>query len=102
VLVEGRSKKNEAEWKGRTDTNKMVVFPRGDAEVGEYRRIRVTRSTSATLFGKLMDVKEFRNLTTAHDRGEVLYDGQPHVSAPSSLVREHLRSTAFELPVINS
>ncbi|HEY3874622.1 MAG TPA: tRNA (N6-isopentenyl adenosine(37)-C2)-methylthiotransferase MiaB, partial [Candidatus Kapabacteria bacterium] len=59
VLVEGRSKKEESEWKGRTDTNKMVIFPRMDAEVGEYRKVRITRSNSATLFGQLIDTPAF-------------------------------------------
>ena len=55
VLVEGRSKKDATEWKGRTDTNKMVIFPRMDAEVGEHRRVRINRSNSATLFAELVD-----------------------------------------------
>jgi tRNA-2-methylthio-N6-dimethylallyladenosine synthase len=83
VLVEGRSKKNTNEWKGRTDTNKMVVFPREDAEVGEYRKVRIGRSNSATLFGELLDIGS-RN--AAHHaelgRGEVLYDLSPLVISP--------------------
>ncbi len=54
VLVEGPSKKSDTEWCGRTDTNKVVIFPRGDATVGELRRVRVERSTAATLVGFLI------------------------------------------------
>lgn len=57
VLVEGKSKKSEEELTGRTDTNKMVVFPgRFDrVGVGEYVRVNVHRANSATLFGSMID-----------------------------------------------
>ncbi len=51
VLVEGPSKKSQDEWQGRTDGNKMVIFPKGDASAGTYIRITISRSNSATLFG---------------------------------------------------
>lgn len=53
VLVEGPSKRSDAQLAGRTDTNKMVVFDRGDARPGQYVRVRITDCTSATLMGKL-------------------------------------------------
>ena len=81
VLVEGRSKKDATEWKGRTDTNKMVIFPRMDAEVGEHRRVRIHRSNSATLFGALVDTdrvgRRFQPDHHDHNRGDVLYDLSP-------------------------
>jgi tRNA-2-methylthio-N6-dimethylallyladenosine synthase len=107
VLVEGRSKKNADEWKGRTDTNKMVVFPREDAEVGEYRRVQINRSTSATLFGELIDISPlFLKEVPGHGyqhRGEVLYDLSPLVI---STVRPEEHSgvnqpAVLELPVLN-
>ncbi len=98
VLVEGRSKKNAEEWKGRTDTNKMVVFPREDAEVGEYRKVKVTRSNSATLFGELVDVG---GGDVAHHaglaRGTVLYDLTPLVI---STVERTESAGMMELPVV--
>ena len=102
VLVEGRSKKNESEWKGRTDTNKTVIFPRLDAEVGEYRRIRVTHSTAATLFGKLMDQKKLKEGTAHTDRGEVVFDTVPHVASTASFITESSQGIGLTLPVINS
>ena len=57
VLVEGPSKRNASEWKGRSDTNKTVIFPHDDVRgyvVGDVVPIRITRSTSATLFGELV------------------------------------------------
>ena len=54
VLVEGPSRKTDEEWCGRTDTNKVVVFPRADAATGDYRRASIETATSATLFGALL------------------------------------------------
>lgn len=51
ILVDGPSKRDEAEWKGRTDTNKVVVFTRGDVQAGEYVKVQITKATAATLFG---------------------------------------------------
>lgn len=53
ILVEGESKKSGNDFCGRTDSNKMVVFPKGDAVIGEYRNIMIERANSATLFGTL-------------------------------------------------
>ncbi|MEP7235464.1 MAG: TRAM domain-containing protein, partial [Ignavibacteriota bacterium] len=102
ILVEGRSKKNENDWKGRTDTNKTVVFPRADAEIGEYRKVRILRSNSATLIGELSDVKATKTpAAPTQDRGEVLYDLSPFVisSVPHG---EHsgIEQQAAMLPII--
>jgi tRNA-2-methylthio-N6-dimethylallyladenosine synthase len=51
VLVEGESKKSKEEWNGRTDGNKMVIFPKGNFKMGDYRRVTINRTNSATLFG---------------------------------------------------
>jgi tRNA-2-methylthio-N6-dimethylallyladenosine synthase len=52
VLVEGTSKKSDEQLRGRTDTNKMVVFDREDYEKGDYVNVRITDCTSATLLGE--------------------------------------------------
>ncbi len=52
VLVEGLSKKSEAQLCGRADSNKMVVFDREDYRKGEYVHVRITECTSATLLGE--------------------------------------------------
>jgi tRNA-2-methylthio-N6-dimethylallyladenosine synthase len=51
VLVEGLSKKSIHEFCGRTDTNKMVVFPKNGDDIGDYIGIQIERVNSATLFG---------------------------------------------------
>jgi tRNA-2-methylthio-N6-dimethylallyladenosine synthase len=55
VLVEGPSKRSEAQLCGRADSNHMVVFdrPTGVAK-GDYVAIEVEGCTSATLFGRYL------------------------------------------------
>lgn len=52
VLVEGFSKRSREQLCGRTEQNKMVVFDKGNHHVGETVRVRITGSSSATLFGE--------------------------------------------------
>ncbi|MBR5652661.1 MAG: tRNA (N6-isopentenyl adenosine(37)-C2)-methylthiotransferase MiaB [Prevotella sp.] len=52
VLVEGFSKRSRQQLCGRTEQNKMVVFDKGSHHAGEHVMVRITGSTSATLFGE--------------------------------------------------
>lgn len=54
VLVEGESKRSDAQLFGRTSQNKVVVFDRGNVQIGDYVRVRVTDCSSATLHGELI------------------------------------------------
>jgi tRNA-2-methylthio-N6-dimethylallyladenosine synthase len=54
VLVEGFSKRSREQLCGRTEQNKMVVFDKGQHHIGETVRVKITGSTSATLFGEEM------------------------------------------------
>ena len=49
VLVEGPSKRNEAELMGRTSQNKTCIFPAGGHKAGDTVTVRVLSCTSATL-----------------------------------------------------
>ncbi len=51
VLVEGFSKRSDDFMFGRTQQNKVVVFPKGDFSVGDFVMVRVEGGTSATLRG---------------------------------------------------
>ena len=51
VLVEGFSKRSREQLCGRTEQNKMVVFPKGTHHIGEKVRVKILESTSATLIG---------------------------------------------------
>ena len=55
VLVEGPSKRSREQLCGRTEQNKMVVFDKGNHHIGEYVKVRITGSTSATLFGEAVE-----------------------------------------------
>ncbi|HEX3073280.1 MAG TPA: tRNA (N6-isopentenyl adenosine(37)-C2)-methylthiotransferase MiaB, partial [Ignavibacteriales bacterium] len=53
VLVEGDSKKSDKFMAGRTDSNKVVIFPKdGGMKPGDYVKVKINRATSATLFGE--------------------------------------------------
>jgi tRNA-2-methylthio-N6-dimethylallyladenosine synthase len=57
VLIEGDSKKNDLEWKGRNSQNKVIVFPKtsnNTLEKGQYAQVKVTECTQATLRGVLV------------------------------------------------
>ncbi|MDE5631885.1 MAG: TRAM domain-containing protein, partial [Muribaculaceae bacterium] len=54
VLVEGVAKRSKEQMVGRTSQNKTAVFARGNAKVGETRRVRVLDTTSATLICELV------------------------------------------------
>ena len=52
VLIEGYSKRSTEHLSGRTSQNKVVVFPAGEHKKGEYTKVLIEKSTSATLIGK--------------------------------------------------
>ena len=56
VLVEGFSKRSREQLCGRTEQNKMVVFPKEGHHIGETVRVRILGSTSATLLGEIVKV----------------------------------------------
>ncbi len=55
VLVEGVSKRSKEQWMGRTQQNKTCVFPRGNYRKGDYVKVKVVDSTSATLICELAE-----------------------------------------------
>lgn len=57
VLIEGNSKKSEEHWAGRSDNNKIVVFPKTNKDLhkGCYADVLITECTAGTLIGKLIN-----------------------------------------------
>lgn len=55
ILIEGVSKKNEGEFKGRNSQNMVAVFPKLNYKLGDYVQVQITDCTSATLIGKIVD-----------------------------------------------
>lgn len=54
VLIEGFSKRSKEQLFGRSSQNKVIIFDKGQCRIGETVKVRVTGSTSATLFGELI------------------------------------------------
>jgi tRNA-2-methylthio-N6-dimethylallyladenosine synthase len=56
VLIEGDSKKSDQQWAGRSDHNKMTVFPKtGNYKKGDYVDVFVESCTAGTLIGKIKE-----------------------------------------------
>jgi tRNA-2-methylthio-N6-dimethylallyladenosine synthase len=57
VLIEGNSKKSEADWMGRSSQNKVIVFPKGSYNYrkGDYASVKVNDFTQATLIGEVVN-----------------------------------------------
>lgn len=51
VLIEGVSKRSKEQFFGRTQQNKVVVFDRGSHHIGDFVKVKVSESSSATLKG---------------------------------------------------
>ena len=51
VLVEGVSKKSADELQGRSDHNKVVVFPKSNFKKGDYVMVKINSCTAGTLIG---------------------------------------------------
>lgn len=59
VLIEGNSKKSDDHWAGRSDINKVVVFPKSNNNLtkGCYADVLITECTAGTLIGKPLTPK---------------------------------------------
>ncbi len=54
VLVEGISRKSEAEVSGRTENNRVVNFPAGREVIGQFVDVRITEAYPNSLRGELV------------------------------------------------
>lgn len=55
VLIEGFSKRSKEQLFGRTSQNKVVIFDKNNHRIGEFVKVKITGSTSATLFGDVIE-----------------------------------------------
>jgi tRNA-2-methylthio-N6-dimethylallyladenosine synthase len=55
ILIEGNSKKSDADWMGRTSQSKVVVFAKEHypLQPGDYVDVTISRCTQGTLLGKI-------------------------------------------------
>lgn len=54
VLIEGFSKRSENDLQGRNTSNKVIVFPRANFNIGQYVNVLVEDCTGGTLVGKVV------------------------------------------------
>jgi tRNA-2-methylthio-N6-dimethylallyladenosine synthase len=57
-LIEGTSKKNPNEWKGRNTQNTVAVFDKGNYKLGDFVMVKIEDCTSATLKGTVLGYSE--------------------------------------------
>jgi predicted nucleotidyltransferase len=63
VLIEGNSKKSDDYWSGRSDNNKVVVFPKSvTLQKGDYADVLIESCTAGTLIGKLKIYSDMNTL----------------------------------------
>ena len=53
VLVEGTSKTNPDRLTGRTDNDRILIFPGTKDLIGSFIKVKVTRTTTFSLFGEI-------------------------------------------------
>lgn len=54
ILIEGASKRSDAQLKGRNSANKVVIIPAGTHRKGDYVKVKITDCSAATLFGEVV------------------------------------------------
>lgn len=54
VLVEGVSKKSDMDYRGRNDQNVTVIFPKENAQPGDYVNVLIERTTTTSLIGRIV------------------------------------------------
>ena len=55
ILIDGVSKKSEQQLKGRNSENTVIIFDKGNHQIGEYLYVKAVECTSATLFGEVVN-----------------------------------------------
>ena len=58
VLVEKESKKSSAYWAGRTDSNKWVIFDKGNSNIKDFVPVLITAAKGISLHGDLLYQEE--------------------------------------------
>lgn len=58
VLVEKESKKSPTHWAGRTDSNKWVIFEKGNAKIKDFVQVLITAAKGVSLHGDLIHKEE--------------------------------------------
>ena len=55
VLIESEAKKGNGDWKGRSEESLRVIFPKGNHQIGDLVKVKITRANQNTLIGESLD-----------------------------------------------
>ncbi len=58
VLVEKESKRSVDQWAGRTDSNKWVIFNKGNANIKDLVPVKIVDARGITLHGEIVQIQE--------------------------------------------
>ncbi|OKY27482.1 tRNA (N6-isopentenyl adenosine(37)-C2)-methylthiotransferase MiaB [Thalassotalea sp. PP2-459] len=72
ILVEGPSKKNPMELRGRTENNRIVNFEAPHAVIGQFVDVKITDVYANSLRGELVRMEKDMGLRIAHSPADIL------------------------------
>jgi len=84
ILVEGPSKKNPLELRGRTENNRIVNFVAPHTVIGQFVDVKITDVYSNSLRGDLIRQESEMGLRIAHSPADILANNH-HKTIPSHL-----------------
>ncbi|MEI6894720.1 MAG: tRNA (N6-isopentenyl adenosine(37)-C2)-methylthiotransferase MiaB [Colwellia sp.] len=84
VLVEGPSKKNPMELRGKTENNRTVNFVAPHSVIGQFVDVKITDVYANSLRGELVREEKDMGLRIAHSPADILANNH-HTETPSKL-----------------
>ena len=84
VLVEGPSRKNPMELRGKTENNRTVNFVAPHSVIGQFGDIKITDVIANSLRGDLVREEKDMGLRIAHSPADILANNH-HTATPSNL-----------------
>jgi len=84
ILVEGPSKKNPMELRGRTENNRIVNFEAPHHVIGQFVDVKITDVYSNSLRGELVREEKDMGLRIAHSPADILANNHHQTSKPQA------------------
>lgn len=84
ILVEGPSKKNPMELRGRTENNRIVNFVAPHTVIGQFVDVKITDVYSNSLRGELVRQESEMGLRIAHSPADILSNSH-HSAKPANV-----------------
>jgi tRNA-2-methylthio-N6-dimethylallyladenosine synthase len=67
VLIDGRSRRDQSKWKGKTRANHTVIVQAEDNLLGQIVPVMIEQADSFTLFGRLAEASHQPNRSRSHN-----------------------------------